>query len=322
MDIELFEFESHQENSADSGKLLPAILVSLLFHGVLAVIFFNGQTGWQVGRQLGRQVGEQPPAKPKALSVRIFVQNPQKRQVPEAELLFDEEAIPKLAVAEDTSSAELLAQASSLARELDIDKKPPNNDLAESQPVEADVSADGTAISVLPSNGSSDVSLPPVLMIQESLQYLDAQRRTRFYSHRCNRLEKEAGIRDCESPRQRELLAANYQHSERISTYRALNPIRQLSRAERSLNVVSTQSEALAGRLSDLSIPEWFSDYIFEELEAGITHNANPGNRAVDHMLNFTDKSAAGAIARDLLSDPWVEKKTKQRLQKKVHLRN
>ena len=85
---------------------------------------------------------------------------------------------------------------------------------------------------------------------------------------------------------------------------------------------MSTQSEALAGRLSDLRIPEGFSDYVLEELEAGITHNANPGNRAVDHMLNFTDKSAAGAIARDLLSDPWIVKKAKQRQQKKVHLPN
>jgi len=39
MDIEPLEFESHQEISADSGKLLPAILLCLLFHGVLAVIF-------------------------------------------------------------------------------------------------------------------------------------------------------------------------------------------------------------------------------------------------------------------------------------------
>jgi hypothetical protein len=46
-----------------------------------------------------------------------------------------------------------------------------------------------------------------------------------------------------------------------------------------------------------------------EELEAGITHNTNPGNRTVDHMLNFNDKSAAGAIAWELLSDPWVVKK-------------
>ena len=125
-------------------------------------------------------------------------------------MLFDKEAIPKLAVAEDVTSAELLAQASSLARELDSDKEPPNNDLVETQPVEVDASADGTATSVLPSNGNSDISLPPVLMIQESLQYLDAQRRARFYSHRCNRLEKEAGIRDCESPRQRELQSASY----------------------------------------------------------------------------------------------------------------
>jgi hypothetical protein len=65
----------------------------------------------------------------------------------------------------------------------------------------------------------------------------------------------------------------------------------------------------LAGRLSDLRLPRGLSDYVLEKLEAGITLNTNLGNRAVDHMLNFTDKSAAGAIARELLSDPWVVKK-------------
>lgn len=156
----------------------------------------------------------------------------------------------------------------------------------------------------MPGNGSSDLSLPPILMIQKSLQYFDAQWRTKFYSHRCNRLEEEAGIRDCESSRHRELQSASYQHSEQAFTYRALNPIRQLFIVECSLVVVATQSEALAGRFSHLRIPEGLSDYVSGELEASITNNANPGNRAIDHILNFTDKSAAGAIARNFLRDP------------------
>ena len=75
------------------------------------------------------------------------------------------------------------------------------------------------------------------------------------------------------------------------------------------MEVVSTESKELAGRQGDLCWPVRLSDYALEELEAGITHNLNQGNRAVDHMRNLTDKSAAGAIARELLSGPWVVKR-------------
>jgi hypothetical protein len=169
---------------------------------------------------------------------------------------------------------------------------------------------------------SAEIRLPSVLMVQQSLQNIDAQTRASFFSYCCNPLDVKAGIRNCESPRQRELQPGYLLPSEGNSTYRALNPIRQLSRAERSLEVVSTESKALAGRLGDLRVPAGLSDYVLEELEAGITHNLNLGNRAVEQLRNFTDKSAAGAIARELLNDPWVVKKTKQPQQKQVHLAN
>ena len=95
-----------------------------------------------------------------------------------------------------------------------------------------------------------------------------------------------------------------------------------MSRTERSAAVVSTESKALAGSLGDLGLPDGLSDYVLEELEAGITHNADLGNRAVENMLNSNDKSAAGAMVRDLLRDHWLEKRSKELQQRKVHLPN
>ncbi len=46
MDFELSELESRQEIYPEPDKMRLAILASLLFHGVLATIFLNGQIGW------------------------------------------------------------------------------------------------------------------------------------------------------------------------------------------------------------------------------------------------------------------------------------
>jgi hypothetical protein len=55
MDLELFELKTQpQENYPEPGKQLPAILASLLFHGILAFIFLRGQLGGQTGRGTAR----------------------------------------------------------------------------------------------------------------------------------------------------------------------------------------------------------------------------------------------------------------------------
>lgn len=314
MDFELSEFESREEVYPESRALLPAILASLFFHGVLAAVFLNGQIGGNVEDQL--------PIKPAMVSIRLFPQNPQILHVPEPVLITDESASPKPIETDDTPSVELLREQSGVASEIENLEEPSKPELVDSQEAEADTKIEDIAAPGEPIKRSSEFSLPSVLMVQESLQNIDAQTRTQFYSYRCSPLDEEAGIRDCEPSAQAERQSADYQAKQRNSTYRALNPIRQLSRTERSSGVVSTQSKALAGRLGELRIPQGLSNYVLEELEAGITHNADLGNRAVDHMLNTNDKSAAGAIARELLSEHWVEKRTKELQQRKVHLPN
>ena len=96
------------------------------------------------------------------------------------------------------------------------------------------------------------------------------------------------------------------------STYRSLNPVRVLSRSERTLPAVTENAAALAGRLQNMAIPEGLSDYLMEEVEAGITHNTNAGNRNLENIDVMTDKSDAAKIARDVLGDPWI--KTQSRI--------
>jgi hypothetical protein len=63
------------------------------------------------------------------------------------------------------------------------------------------------------------------------------------------------------------------------------------------------------------------SDYVLEELQAGITHNTNVGNRAVDHIDLMTGRSAAATMVRQILGDAWVVKRAKELQQRKVHAR-
>lgn len=326
MDFELSKPESRDEIHPVSEKLFPAIVASLFFHGLLAAVFLNGQ--------VGGQKAERKAIKPAIISVRLLPQNPQTPQVSESVLSLQQSEVPISIELDDSSSVELLVEDRSIDsndasnfnstndRESDSLPESPNNDLVGLQPAEASTDLEGVTAEEAQGIPFPEISLPSVLMVQESVHNIDTQRRTRFYSHRCNPLEEEAGIRNCESPQQRELQSSSYQLEQRNSTYRALNPIREFSRTERSSAVVATESKALAGRLSNLRVPDGLSDYVLEELEAGITHNADLGNRAVEHMLNSNDKSAAGAIARALLSDPVVVKKSKELQRRKVHLPN
>ncbi|MFK7862766.1 MAG: hypothetical protein AB8B95_00925 [Pseudohongiellaceae bacterium] len=207
-------------------------------------------------------------------------------------------------------------------------------------PLDLPTEAEQIAIEVAPEqlsteyseSGEQDLELPPVLYdsprtkapsvltVQESLRQIRDSSRSQLYSYSCNPLEEEAGIKDCSGGSDSSVGELEYRPVERNLVYRALNPTRELSRSERSLNVVSTQSRDLAERVSSLELPTGLSDYVLQEVEAGITHNADLGNRTVQHMIDSTDKSAAGAMARDLLSDPWVLKQEKLNRQRQVRL--
>ena len=132
----------------------------------------------------------------------------------------------------------------------------------------------------------------------------------------CNMLEEKDGLHTCDPTDRRD-----YRIVENNATYRALNPIRERSRSQRTLGVITQNAPELAARLQAADLPEGLSDYVMEEVEAGITHHSNPGNRSVQHMILMTDKSAAAAQARQVLGDAWVKTRAIELQQRKVHQR-
>ena len=157
------------------------------------------------------------------------------------------------------------------------------------------------------------VFAPSIVTVIETIQALDATETARYWSSDCNRLQEEVGLRDCE-PRDRH----DYALLERNRTYEALNPVRQLTRAQRSLTTVSRQAPALVARLETSNIAPALAEYLMQEVEAGITQLADPGNRGVQHMSRL-DMSPAAVMARRILEDPWVLSRTKQLRQRRVH---
>jgi len=157
------------------------------------------------------------------------------------------------------------------------------------------------------------VFAPSIVTVIESIQALKATQAQRYWSSDCNRLQVEVGLRDCE-PKDRN----NYALLKRNRTYEALNPVRQLTRTQRSLSVVSRQALALAAELEAGTIEPGLAEYLVQEIEAGITQLADPGNRAVKNMGRM-DTSAAAVMKRRILQDPWVQSRTKQLQQRRVH---
>lgn len=322
MNFDATDIRSPKPKRRELGKLVPAVLISLAIHGGLLAVIMNSEVGGQAAVE--RQV----------VAVRFIPQNPLADLVdpssvdlpPDEPSTAEPSTIAPTAIESSTlesqvvetvdvlseSSKPQLEQAEPDAQENVL----PDNDKAKI--AEAETSVPGA-------NETEDVpasiAAPSVLAVQKSLRDLQDNSVSKFYAYDCNPLEEEIGLKDCR-PQFDTLKESGYQPVQRSLTYRTLNPTRSLSRSERSLDVVSSQSEALTARVSNLNIPEGLGEYITQELEAGISHNADLGNRTVEHMLKSTDKSAAGAMARELLSDPWVVKKTKQQRQRRVRLPN
>lgn len=142
--------------------------------------------------------------------------------------------------------------------------------------------------------------LPTLQAISQSVRELSRSREAQFYSYVCNSLEEEEGLKEC-APQSSTAFGA----LETNSVYQALISTRELSRSERAAGVVSSQARSLTDRLRG-ELPAGLSGYLIEELEAGISHSVNEGNRAVQHMIDMTDKSDAAAQARQVLNNPLL----------------
>lgn len=308
MDLDSVDYSEREPVHAEPNRLLPAILASVLFHGALALLLVNST------------VGDSSPPRPSSVSVSLLERNPL-RVDPENTVTPEASPLEERAVVTTVDEEESEPTETELLGEPEATPEPvePLGNLADVpvlDSIEPEVPETEQGVQ---QQLKTDVSiLPSVLAVQNSLREVDAQSRSWFYAYDCDPLEEEAGIRQCKPDSGNN----NYQLIERNSTYRALNPIRQRSRSQQVSGIVAGQSRDLAGRLQEGAIPEGLSDYVLEELEAGITHDAELGNRAVKHMIDSTDKSAAAAIARELLDDEWIIQKSKELRNRKVHIRD
>lgn len=271
-----------------NGKLLLlAVSVSLLLHASIAAVFLNVKIG---------APAESPAS---VVQIQLFPSNPlQQPDIPQQPLPEQELAplLPEPVVEELTEESS--APVEEIAK------------LVES--VEPEIQQSPPAIAP----DIPQIVLPSIVSIKESLDSASDAKDSRLWSYDCNRLEEDSGIHNCDEKDRR-----NYRVVESNPAYEALNPIRQLARGQRTARTVASNAPALAARLRASDIPTDISDYVLEQLEAGITHNSNVGNRSVQHMILMTDKSAAAAQARQVLGDAWVKTQAVELQQRKVHVR-
>ncbi len=154
---------------------------------------------------------------------------------------------------------------------------------------------------------------PTVAAIVSQLGEIQETDRAQAWRRECSRRQQQSEVLDCP-----QVDARDYSAAPGEAIYRALNPVRAVSRSERSLPAVAANVTGLAQRLADSAVPAELAGYLLEQTEVSITDGSTSGNRAVQHMRRMTDKSAAAEQARMLLSDPWVINRSRELQQRKV----
>ena len=134
---------------------------------------------------------------------------------------------------------------------------------------------------------------------------MQSEQVSRFYSYDCNKLEEEEGLRDCAPTNE-----LDYALVERNPVYEFHNPRQQRSRTRETSGLLYSQTANIDVQLAASGLPAGLSDYVIEELEAGVSVYSDTGNRAVQLMDHMVDRSEA-AIMAERLFDPWVQNQTR-----------
>jgi len=155
--------------------------------------------------------------------------------------------------------------------------------------------------------------VPTVAAIRSELGQMQASDRALAWGRDCTRRQQQSAVLDCPDTE-----LPSYSTAPGEAIYRALNPVREISRSERSMPAVAANVTDLAQRLADSAIPEELAGYLLEQTQTSITDSSNSGNRTVEHMRRMTDRSAAAEQARMLLDDPWVVNRLRELEQRKI----
>jgi len=293
--------------SIDSSKNLSlGLAISLILHLAIAAIFVRVSMGtWELLAIPDVPIQIQLiPAIPVPIPEELALEEPEEEQEPEqvVEQLATEvvETEPAQEVDQETEP-----QIEDETRPEELSEQLAVEELAQQEPVsEPPLSEEQVAVESINDTTAPSV-LPSVLAIQQSIDLIQTENASKFYSYECNQLEREQGLRDCEPQ-------DNWDYSvlDEDPIYDFHNPYVELTRSQATAITISRGSKDLAARLAASGLPASLSAYVMEEVEAGITHNTTTGNRTVDHMNAMVDRSAAGEQARRL-NDPWVQQQTK-----------
>lgn len=160
---------------------------------------------------------------------------------------------------------------------------------------------------------ASQPLIPTVAAVRNQLQQMQAAREARAWQQDCSERQERSELLDCgpdDGP--------TYSLDRGETIYRALNPVREASRAQRSLSTVAANVDGLAERLTAAGIPQDLSDYLLEQTGVTISEGSDTGNRAVQHLDLMSERSAAAGWGRELLNDPWIMQRARELEQRKV----
>lgn len=275
------------------NNLIIGLIVSVLLHGVIAAVFlrFNfASSGNSVPPTVQIQL---IPSNPLLVAREEELEEPVEQE--QVETILEEQLIDQQLA--ESAIEEIPPEQS--PQSVQVEEQAELTDLSEIEQTPA------AAPITRPPITNPTTTLPTVLAIQQSLETIESDRASRFYSYDCNVVERIAGIRECEPADNRDFTVF-----EQNPVYDFHNPVIELSRSEKTVTTVARNSRALAGRLAAGSLPPGLGAYVLEEIEAGIEINSNNGNRVQQNMDAMLDKSAAAVMARRLY-DPWVQQQTK-----------
>lgn len=304
-------------SSREGRGLLIAVAASLLVHVLILSFFLNAR------------IGADPVSLPSTVSIRLVPSNPV--LTPE-ESPVQEAPAPEPAVENAVISAPIDSEIVELATEAlavedpalqaepqspaQVDEPPPVAEPSQDQIVDTT-----DALPVAPAQprvNIPEVVLPSSEDLAQSIRAVEAQRTSRLWAYDCNPQQQESELITCDdraqAPDAGSVSRFSSQNAITSQTYQRFNPTQEVTRAQRSLPTVSRNAPALAARLDSIAIPADLSAYLRQEVEAGISHNANQGSLAADMQDRLTDQSDAAQQARQFTDDPWIRNRIKPRL--------
>jgi len=281
------------QTSNESKIQLIAVTISIFAHVTLGSLVLNSRLSLE----------SEP--NPDFLEIQLIPKNPlleKVEEILEPKELVEEELIEEVAEVEEIPESELIEQVI----------KNISPDLVEVAEQEVtDISNEPQAAEE--AIESPEVFLPSIVNIRDALDAIEDDDAARLWTHDCDFIKENSELHICNPTDWR-----NYKFVELNSFYANLNPIRELSRGVHTLRTVTSNTHVLTGRLQSANLPSGLSDYVLEQVEAGITFNTNSGNLAIEN-INIMTQSAVAATARAIMNDPWVVNRAKELRQRNVH---